>query len=98
MTYSITERIEVLTLQLHALRVHVDTLLDVASSDARKEWQKLVARVPAVAALRSGVLTTSEAELEEMTSKASRFAAILQVIRGQHEAPADPTESTGRHS
>jgi hypothetical protein len=83
MTYRIDKRLAALIEELHTVRAYVETLLDVASTDARLEWGKLVQRLPAMADIKSGRMNMTPAVLEEMLSKSNRFAAILQARRSE---------------
>ncbi len=62
---------------LDVLQVETRLLLDVASPDARAEWEKLESRFPSAVEIRAGFISLSNPELHEMRSKVRRFRDIL---------------------
>jgi hypothetical protein len=62
---------------LDALQAETRPLLDVASLDARAEWEKLESRFPSAREVRDGFIALSTPELYEMRTKVQRFLDIL---------------------
>jgi hypothetical protein len=68
--------------ELDILCVEARGLLDVASVNARAEWDKMETRFPSDLEIRGGFIAFSSPELAEMRSKVRRFRDILS-----HTAP-----------
>jgi hypothetical protein len=62
---------------LDVLQAETRSLLDVASPDARAEWENLESRFPTTVEIRGGFILLSNPELHEMRSKVRRFRDIL---------------------
>jgi hypothetical protein len=84
---------------LDVLQAETRPLLDVASPDARAEWEKLESRLPTAREIREGFIALSNPELHEMRAKVRRFRDILSSQPGaptvdQSAAPPQPTRSS----
>jgi hypothetical protein len=62
---------------LDVLQVETRSLLDMASPDARAEWEKLESRFPTSVEIRGGFIALSNPELHEIRAKVRRFRDIL---------------------
>jgi hypothetical protein len=67
--------------ELEILRAEARSLLDVASVNARAEWEKLETRFPSDLEIRGGLIAFSSPELAEMRTKVRRFRDILSRTR-----------------
>jgi hypothetical protein len=73
-----TTRTDALVRHLFALAREIeDSLLDVASSEARGEWATFRGQWPTTAEVRSGRVCLSDDEIEFVIAKVVRFKAIL---------------------
>lgn len=68
---------------LDVLQVETRSLLDVASPDARAEWERLETRFPSAVEIRGGFIALSHPELHEMRAKVRRFRDILSNSTGR---------------
>jgi hypothetical protein len=62
---------------LDALQDETRPLLDVASLDARAEWEKMESRFPSAREIRDGFIALSNPELQEMRTRVRRFRDVL---------------------
>jgi hypothetical protein len=62
---------------LDVLQGEARSLLELASLDARAEWEKLESRFPTTREIRDGFIALSNPELHEMRAKARSFRDIL---------------------
>jgi hypothetical protein len=62
---------------LDVLQCEARTLLELASLDARAEWEKLESRFPTTREIQDGFIALSNPELHEMHAKARCFRDIL---------------------
>ena len=62
---------------LDVLQAETRTLLEVASLNARAEWEKLESRFPSSREIRDGFISLSNLELQEMRANAQRLRDIL---------------------
>jgi hypothetical protein len=74
--------------ELNILRGEARSLLDVASANARAEWEKLETRFPSDLEIRGGLIAFSCPELDEMRAKVRRFRDILS--GSSPHWPSDP--------
>jgi len=98
MSHQVTEQMKVLVAELHDLRELIVGHLMLASSAARKEWDRLCARIPRRDELDSGFVSLCQGELEEMRSKLSRFAQILRGLGVSIVRLSTPPEGVAKSS
>jgi hypothetical protein len=83
-----TARTETLVQRLDELAGEIDdSLLQVASVDARWEWNALCDTWPSATDIRAGVIAMSDDELDAMIGKVLRFKTILARVKSRDGAP-----------